>query len=291
MEFNQIVPVPVILNSNRPGRNRGRLNSEHPNHQTVYMQDEYGMLTPGGPMPRHGRSASVSGPYAPPASVIVNNEVWQETSPQRGHHRRSSHGHDHHYSDDEDWEGHRRQRRHSRGRGSRGRSSRTPSPYYDSETEERLRKLKKLEQKEEEEAAQERWEEEQILKAVRKEKKKKEEEEMKKRAVQEYELKKLEDEAKAKKKKDEEEDAFRQKAIETFSAAGYSKKSVIGILEAAEKGKKVKGGGKEVMDLTRPTYIKVHQKHLSPETLDAYNLPWEWHDVSLLPSRPPLQRN
>lgn len=34
------------------------------------------------------------------------------------------------------------------------------------------------------------------------------------------------------------------------------------------------------MNLPRPTYIKVHQKHLSPETLDAYQLPWERDNVS-----------
>ena len=34
------------------------------------------------------------------------------------------------------------------------------------------------------------------------------------------------------------------------------------------------------MNLSRPTYIKVHQKHLSPETLDAYQLPWERDNVS-----------
>ncbi|KIW13865.1 hypothetical protein PV08_06645 [Exophiala spinifera] len=28
----------------------------------------------------------------------------------------------------------------------------------------------------------------------------------------------------------------------------------------------------------RPTYIRVNKKHLLPETLDAYNLPWEWFD-------------
>ena len=33
-------------------------------------------------------------------------------------------------------------------------------------------------------------------------------------------------------------------------------------------------------DRTRPTYIKVHQRHVSPETLDVYNLPWEWDKVS-----------
>ena len=26
----------------------------------------------------------------------------------------------------------------------------------------------------------------------------------------------------------------------------------------------------------RPTYIKVHTKHLLPETLDAYELPWSY---------------
>lgn len=35
-----------------------------------------------------------------------------------------------------------------------------------------------------------------------------------------------------------------------------------------------------VKDKTRPTYIKVHQQHVSPETLDAYELPWEWDVVS-----------
>ncbi len=35
-----------------------------------------------------------------------------------------------------------------------------------------------------------------------------------------------------------------------------------------------------VKDLSRPTYIKVHRKHLSPDTLDEYDLPWEWDKVS-----------
>ena len=36
----------------------------------------------------------------------------------------------------------------------------------------------------------------------------------------------------------------------------------------------------ETVDLVRPTYIKVHRRHISPDTLDAYNLPWEWDQVS-----------
>ena len=31
---------------------------------------------------------------------------------------------------------------------------------------------------------------------------------------------------------------------------------------------------------TRPTYLKVHSKHVCPETLDAFDLPWDWDYVS-----------
>lgn len=31
---------------------------------------------------------------------------------------------------------------------------------------------------------------------------------------------------------------------------------------------------------SKPTYVKVHRKHLSPDTLDEYDLPWEYDDVS-----------
>ena len=39
----------------------------------------------------------------------------------------------------------------------------------------------------------------------------------------------------------------------------------------------------ETVDLARPTYIMVHRKYLSPDTLDAYELPWEWKEVSPTP--------
>lgn len=37
---------------------------------------------------------------------------------------------------------------------------------------------------------------------------------------------------------------------------------------------------RNMVDLQRPPYIKVHRKHLSPDTLNAYDLPWEWVKVS-----------
>ena len=38
---------------------------------------------------------------------------------------------------------------------------------------------------------------------------------------------------------------------------------------------------------SRPTYIKVHRDHIDPQTLDMYNLPWEWYNVrfQIFPSR------
>ena len=39
---------------------------------------------------------------------------------------------------------------------------------------------------------------------------------------------------------------------------------------------------KRIRDFSRPTYIKVNHEQLSPETLNAYELPWEWDQVSRL---------
>lgn len=41
-------------------------------------------------------------------------------------------------------------------------------------------------------------------------------------------------------------------------------------------------GQSRTVDLSRPTYVKVHREHLCPETLDEYELPWEWDKVSIV---------
>lgn len=38
-------------------------------------------------------------------------------------------------------------------------------------------------------------------------------------------------------------------------------------------------------DEIRPTYVRVHIKHVSPETLDEYDLPWEYDEVSFFIGR------
>lgn len=62
--------------------------------------------------------------------------------------------------------------------------------------------------------------------------------------------------------------------------AGFSAPVQVSILE--NEGKSKGHDQKKTIDLTQPTYIKVHRKHLSPDTLDVYDLPWEWDDVSSL---------
>ncbi|KAL8953059.1 MAG: hypothetical protein Q9222_001052 [Ikaeria aurantiellina] len=203
----------------------------------------------------------------------------------------------------------RRSRSHSRRRHSHAREheSRSPSPYWDLETERKMKKLEELERREAEEAARERAKQEMIIAEAKKAAKKKEEEEFKKRVLEEAEREKYEKELKAKKKKDEEDKMFKARLKQMYLEQGYSEESIEIMIADAER-KKGHGGhhsphgphsphgahsphaiGHEgaivkineqmnVVNLNRPTYIKVHRKHLSPETLDAYDLPWEWDD-------------
>ncbi|KAM0794610.1 hypothetical protein BDR22DRAFT_682712 [Usnea florida] len=265
--------VPVILNT-RPGRNRGRLGSDHPPHrQTVYYQDANGLLVPASATIGGGLSRSHSAAAAArrPSQIVINNSQYEDHSVSRSpHRRRSSHGHEYHYVDSEDeyhvraYSPHRRRRR----------SSRSSSPYYDYELEKKMKKLEELEEKEKEDEARERYQEELLLEEARKAKKKKEEDELKKKAIEEYHIKEFEEKAKKEKEKKEADEAFRMRVKKTFGEAGYDTESIEKILKREEKGKSMKD--LKVRDLTRPTYIKVHQKHVSPETLDEYNLPWEW---------------
>ena len=77
---------------------------------------------------------------------------------------------------------------------------------------------------------------------------------------------------------EEEEKAFQNRMKATLLKAGYSdasiEKTLLGELHSKDDT------GPEDIHALRPTYIKVHRKHLSPDTLDIYDLPWEWDDVS-----------
>ena len=278
------------------------------------MQDANGMLAPTvAPAPAHPmyRSASTN---ARPSSVVIHNNC-DDHSPVRGHHhRRSFHDHCDYYDDDaSDWSEHahspRRRRAHSYGR-NHHHVSRSPSPrYQDQELGRRLKKLEDMEKEEEEEAIRKqaeqrkklediekkeeekerrkRYEEEKLAEAERRREKEKEEKKRKEQYVEEWKLEQEKKKKDEEKKKKEDEEAFRERMLKTFGKAGYSEESVAKILDKAEK--KEGKGGKEhkatkhaehpKQQVMRPTYIKVRKQHLSPETLDAFGLPWEWDSV------------
>lgn len=159
-----------------------------------------------------------------------------------------------------------------------------------------MKKLEDLERKEEEEAARQRAKQEMLLAEAEKAAKKRKEEEFKKQVLAEAEREKYEKELKEKKRKEEEDKIFKARLKDMYLAQGYSEESIEIMIKDAEEKKKNKGHHSpkgtdivkitteqtKVMDLSRPTYIKVNRKYLSPETLDAYGLPWEWDDVSFL---------
>lgn len=58
-----------------------------------------------------------------------------------------------------------------------------------------------------------------------------------------------------------------------FMQAGYSEEQAEAVLRKKRNTKK-----KEQNTLSRPTWIRVERKWLLPETLDYYNLPWEWDE-------------
>ena len=286
--------APNFLNPGRPGRGR------YDRRDARYFQDANGLLIPaasfGGDL---RRSASAAG-RAQPAAIVINNGNWDDHSPVREtRQRRRSFAHDHHRYDDDDWDerAHSPDRYHSphRGRGHsphhdhrprsrrpehrHGHESRSPSPFFDPEMDRKMRKLEELEKKEHEEEQKQKFKEQLLLEEAKNAERKKKEEALKKQAIEEHHIKMLEKQEKERKEKEAADRAFRERVKETFGAAGYSDESIEKILEG-KKGKKGEKHEKKIMDLTRPTYIKVHRKYLSTETLDIYHLPWEWDDVS-----------
>jgi hypothetical protein len=307
----------VILNATARPRFRPRMNSEHP----MYY-DSYGrLLVPAGPAvginslggQHHHRSSSMTGR---PAQIVINNELRDEHHEGRGERERDRRPRSSHFHD---FEVVARDRTRSRSRVRiRERDvvrDRTPSPYYEYEqsfeTREKLKKLEEYEKKQEEAAHKKRLEEEMFIKAAKEAAEaaahKKEEEELKKKAIAEWQAKEAEEKEKAKKKQEEEDKAFGEKMRKTMWANGFSDEQIERMIKKAEK--KEKGGGdwgessgsghkhqpqptvvtSGVLALNRPTFIKVHRKHIDPDTLDFYQLPWEWDPASSLSH--PLSRS
>ncbi|KAJ6108269.1 hypothetical protein N7523_009592 [Penicillium sp. IBT 18751x] len=142
-------------------------------------------------------------------------------------------------------------------------------------------KMKELQKAKEEEEERERLRKEILAEEARKAaeaaEKRKKELALKAAAVEEW---KLEQERIAQQKKEEAEKKdkeFRERLRIEF---GYSEEEIEEILKKKKEAKKEEKEEKkiEVEETKKTTWIKVHRKHLLPETLMAYSLPWDWDE-------------
>ena len=91
-------------------------------------------------------------------------------------------------------------------------------------------------------------------------------------------------EREANQKELEGQDVERAKFKREYLAAKYSSEELDVVIK--RRSAKVPGSTSKdrsidrSIDRSRPTFIKVDRKYMSPETLDAYQLPWEWDAVS-----------
>lgn len=167
-----------------------------------------------------------------------------------------------------------------------------PRPGEDVTTAMKLKKLEELErEREQEEEAKKLKAKMALAKAKEDEEKRRREEEDKeltKQAIEKYKKKEREEEEKRKKEKEEEQEKFKKLLM---NGSGMTSAEAEDYMRRAERKAGKRRGSRDRNDrleavpgnalgLQRPTYIQVHRKHISPETLDVYQLPWEWDSVS-----------
>ena len=79
------------------------------------------------------------------------------------------------------------------------------------------------------------------------------------------------------------DEEFKGRMRKALWVNGYSSEQIERMMKRTDTKDIDQGvpGSVNAFILSRPTYVKVHRKHLDPETLDVYGLPWEWDDVQL----------
>jgi hypothetical protein len=166
--------------------------------------------------------------------------------------------------------------------------SRTPSPYYrpervkhvDYETQKKLERLKILEQEKAEEEAHEKYRAELEIKKAKEQLEAEKKKDQAKKAVEDWQREQDIKKAKERKEKEDQEKLVEERVRQVLLGGSYTSAQ----LELASSEIHVHDRrhiNETRIDLLRPTYIKVHKKHLLPETLEVYGLPWSW-DVSCL---------
>jgi hypothetical protein len=159
------------------------------------------------------------------------------------------------------------------------RHSSRPDSKTDPELAVKLAKLKILEEEERNRQEQKRIKEEiersKFQEAYDLAQKKKREKELLEEAQREEDAKK----AREARQKKEEDRKFAEKFIAQLLSLGYTEEQAKAMLQKRRDKDQAES---MIMDLSKPTWIRVHRKYLAIETLEFYSLPWEWDEVSVL---------
>jgi hypothetical protein len=249
------------------------------------------------------RASSTSG--LPQPNIIINTDVSRSGSHSRSRSRERvrprSRSRGRRYDDDDIYEEIIERR---------GRISRSPSPYYhrvervhqgeradrgkeiDYETRKALEKLKIMEEEKEREETHRRLKAEMEIKKA-KEELAKAEAEAKRKADQKKTIEDWQREQDAKKAKEKKEKEQIDKMVEEgirnkWRQSGLSEEQIDVLIKGEEKNKR-RAANELMLQGDRRTFIKVHKKHLLPETLSVYGLPWSYDNVCPLPRRWSLQ--
>ncbi|PGH12092.1 hypothetical protein AJ79_04491 [Helicocarpus griseus UAMH5409] len=94
---------------------------------------------------------------------------------------------------------------------------------------------------------------------------------LKKQAIEDYHRAEAEKKQRAKMEKEKADKEFEQRARATLAKVGYSDEQITAILKGEEKPTTAIARATQ-----RPTVIKVSRHHIAPETLDVFQIPWEW---------------
>ena len=193
-----------------------------------------------------------------------------------------------------------RPRSHSRGRHfddgqfeeiieRRGRLSRSPSPFYragrldpiDYETRKKLERLEILDQEKAEKEAQERYKLDMELKKVKDAEAAAKKKEEANKVVEDWKLEQIAKQAKEREEKQKQDKLFEERFRERLAKKKLSPAEIESLLnEEKDNDDSKKTLNETRIDVHRPTYIKIHKRHVLPETLDAYGLPWYLDSVN-----------
>ncbi len=309
-DYHHVEPVPVVLDAPRP-RFRRRMVSENFYGGIPYQQPVHALAPWEDDLALH-RSRStghgIPAHHAPPPPINITNHIQQEEMPVvRGRELAINHAYHHHCGEASGGRSRSAHRSRSRRREHDESPHRTWQQERDNEQmrleleaykreKERIEEAKRVEaelllkkareeqKQREEEDRRKRIEEQAIAdfqqkeqarllkERLDKEKAEKEREEIEKKAILDWQMKEREKKDKEKEEQLKREEEYKNRLKKDFNLTDSQVAKVLARDQAQEN---------TALDTKRKTYTKIARKHISIETLRAYDLPYKLDDVCL----------